>query len=100
MKDQVLVIIGNVETLKQIKSLVASKKVSDRLESWLGKLGCEQLPVTVLNLEESSQVICFMLHKPNKTTIKLLVTINLVLELTFLVTEKLLFIHRQGKALD
>ena len=40
-----------------------------------------------------------MLHKPNKTTIKLFVTINLVLELAFLVTEKLLFIHGQGKAL-
>lgn len=48
----------------------------------------------MLNFQEARQIVCLVLHQSNKTSVELLVAIDLVLELALLVPEKLFLVHR------
>lgn len=96
LQDQILIIVHQIKALEEVKPLVTPEKVSDCLERRLRKLYRKKLPVSVLNLQKSRQIICLMLHQSYEASIELLVAIYFVLELTLLILEKLIFVHRQG----
>ena len=100
LQDKVLIVVHHITALEEVKPLVAPEKVSDCLERGLRELGRKKLPVPVLDLQEARQIVCLVLHQSNEASIELLVAIDFVLELAFLVSEKLIFIHWQGESLD
>ena len=93
MHDEVLLVAVLIEASEEIHALITPEEPFDALHCVFGKLSGEQLPVTVLNLQESGQVVRLMLHESDKASIQLLVSFNLVLKLALLMPVKLLFIH-------
>ena len=85
-----------VEAFEEIGFVVASEQALDLVNSAFGKLCHELLPIAMLYLQESSQVVRLKQHETDEASVKLLVTFNLILELASLVPVKLLFVHRQS----
>ena len=82
----VLLLCVLIKALEQIGSVVGPEQASNLSYGLLWKLGGEQTPVSVLDFQEARQVICLMLHESNEAPIQLLVSLNLILKLTLLVS--------------
>ena len=70
---------------------------------WLRQLRCEETPIAMLDFKEPGKVVCLMLHKTDKWTIywlRAIAAIAFVLELRFLMSVQLVFIHWQKQALN
>jgi len=80
--------------------VIAAEQSFDLVDSTLGELSDELLPVAVFDLEESHEVVCLEQHQANEASVELLVALYLVLELTANVPIQLLFVHWQGQSFD
>jgi hypothetical protein len=69
-QNLVLGLLRLVETAEQKVLVVVSKQAVQVLHELLGKLRVlQQVPVAMLNFQETSQVICLVLHQANKGAI-------------------------------
>ena len=93
MYNEVLLVIILVEAAEEVDSLISPKQVFDSCHSRFWQLRCEEFPVAMFDLKEPGQVIGFVLHKANETSIQLLVAFNFILELALLMPVQLFFIH-------
>ena len=89
-----------IKALEKVSLVIAPKQTLDLIDGTLRELSEELLPVAVLDLEESSQIIGFEKHEADKAAIQLLVAFDFVLKLTALVAVELLFIHRQSESFN
>ena len=76
--------------------MVAPEQALDLIDSTFGQLRHELLPVPVLNLEETCQVVSLEEHQSDKAPIQLLVALDFVLKLAALVAVQLFLVHGQS----
>lgn len=60
----------------------------------------EQLPIPVLDLQESGKIVGLVLHQPDEASVDLLVSIIFILELALLIALEFIFIQRKGKTVN
>ena len=79
--------------------MVTSEQAFDLVDRAFRELSDELLPVSVLDLQEASQVIRLEQHQSYEAPIELLVALDLVLELAALVPVELLLVHGECETL-
>jgi hypothetical protein len=100
LKDVVRVVIIGLECLEEIHALITAEEIANDLKWALGQLSGEQLPIPVLDLQESGQIVGLVLHQPDEASVDLLVSIIFILELALLIALEFIFIHRKGKTVN
>jgi len=73
--------------------VVAPEQAFYLVNGAFGQLRDELLPVAVLDLQESHQIVRFEEHEADETPIQLLVALDFILELASDVPVELLFVH-------
>lgn len=74
-----------IEAFEEVRLVITSEQALDLIDSF-GKLSHELLPVPVLDLQETSQVIRLEEHQSNEAPVQLLIAFDLILELAPLVS--------------